>query len=134
MFHLLKLTSRLHTFSLNAAVLAGLLPVMAAQASAQGGGMGSMQGMQNMPGMSGASGAAATASATGVVESIDVPKRKIKLSHGPIPAFNWPAMSMEMAAAPSIDLSKVKAGNKVNFTVSKGSEGTYTVQSLSSAQ
>lgn len=131
---------------MKAAVLAALAPalLLGAEARAQSGqsmppnmgNMPNMPGMQNMPGMSGgsASAAATSASATGTVESVNAAQRKIKLNHEPIPAFNWPAMSMEMAAAPSVDLSKVAPGGKVKFTVTKGPDGTYTVQSLSSAQ
>lgn len=41
-------------------------------------------------------------------------------------------MTMEFAVAPSIDLAKLKTGDKVNFTLS-GSGNTYTVQSISPA-
>jgi Cu/Ag efflux protein CusF len=39
-------------------------------------------------------------------------------------------MNMEFAVASSVDLAKLKTGDKVNFTLS-GSGGTYTVQSIS---
>lgn len=140
-----NLADRIRGITMKAAVLAALAPAMllGAEARAQSGqsmppnmgNMPNMPGMQNMPGMSGGSASAATsASATGIVESVNAAQRKIKLNHEPIPAFNWPAMSMEMAAAPSVDLSKVAPGGKVKFTVTKDPDGTYTVQSLSSAQ
>lgn len=138
MIHSIR-AERLRDVFVKAAVLGALAPalLLGAEAQAQSGqGMGNMPGMQNMPGMSGG-GAAATAtsaSATGTVESVDAQQHKIKLNHEPIPAFNWPAMSMEMAAAPSVDLTKVKPGSKVKFTLTKGADGAYTVQSLSSAQ
>lgn len=120
--------------SLSAALLVALAsaPALVGEARAQGGqGMGNMQ---NMPGMGDSKATAATsASAVGTVETVNAEQRKIKLNHEPIPAFNWPAMSMEMTAAPSVDLSKVKPGSKVKFTLSKGADGTYTVQSLSAA-
>ncbi len=56
---------------------------------------------------------------------------KVTFDHGPIPAINWPA-TMEFAVARSVDLAKLKTGDKVNFTLS-GSGGTYTVQSISPA-
>src|SRR3546814_8769933 len=88
-----------------------------------------------MPRMGGGGAIAPTsASTTGIVESVNISQRKIKLNHEPIPAFGWPAMSMEMAVAPSVDLSKVNPGSKVKFTLTKDSDGTYTVQSLSPAQ
>ncbi|WP_338633167.1 copper-binding protein [Afipia carboxidovorans] len=59
---------------------------------------------------------------------VDANISKVTFDHGPIPAINSPAMKMEFAAAPLIDFAKLKAGDKVNFTLS-GSGGSYTVQS-----
>lgn len=104
----------------------------AAPAAAQGmqrdmPGMG--QGMQkDMPGR-GSAKQMTTANGTGTVTAVNAKSRKVTLDHGPMPAINWPAMKMEFAVAPSIDLSKVKTGDKVNFTVS-GSGSSYTVQSI----
>jgi len=42
-------------------------------------------------------------------------------------------MKMEFTVAPSVDLSKVKAGDKVKFTLS-GSRNTYTVQSITAVR
>jgi Cu(I)/Ag(I) efflux system periplasmic protein CusF len=39
-------------------------------------------------------------------------------------------MKMEFSVAPSVDLSKVKVGDKVRFTLN-GSGNSYTVQSIS---
>ena len=83
---------------------------------------------------SGHAAAAASASATGTVVSVDAQKRRIKLDHGPIPEFKWPAMTMEMTAAPSVDLGQIQPGSKVRFTVAKDSRGAYSVESIGSAQ
>ena len=112
-------------------LLLGLTPAMmtlAGQAHAQG------MNMQNMPGMTGGKPAAATAAtATGVVASVNAEQRKVKLNHEPIPAVNWPAMSMEFPTAASVDLTKVQPGSKVRFTLS-GANGNYTVESITPAQ
>lgn len=108
------------------ALLAGVLPLLllSAEAQAQSGqSMPSNTGsMQNMPGM--AAGKATSASATGTVESVNAHQRKIKLNHEPIPAINWPAMTMEFPTAQSVDFSKMAVGAKVRFTLS-GSNGSY---------
>ena len=70
-----------------------------------------------------------TATASGTVTALNAAAHKIPLDYGPIPAINWPAMKMEFAVAPSVDLSQVKTGDKVDFTLS-GSGHTYTVQSI----
>lgn len=42
----------------------------------------------------------------------------------------WTAMKMKFAVASVVDLSNVKAGDKVRFTIT-GSGRAYTVQSMS---
>lgn len=90
------------------------------------------QGMSNMQSMPATKGTAA-ASGTGTVIALNTSARKVTLNHGPLPAINWPAMKMEFAVAPSVDLAKVKPGDKVTFTLS-GSNNSYTVQSIKPAQ
>lgn len=75
---------------------------------------------------------ATSAKATGTITALNAASHKITFDHGPIPDINWPAMTMEFAVAPSVDLAKLKTGEKVNFTLS-GSDGKYTVQSVSPA-
>ena len=105
---------------LGGAVLA-ILP--SAEAGAQAPNMDKMLGMGNA-----AQGTAA--SGTGTITAVNVTGRKVTLDHGPIAAIKWPAMKMEFPAAPSVDLSKVKVGDKVRFTLS-GSGKSYTVQAIS---
>jgi Cu(I)/Ag(I) efflux system protein CusF len=87
------------------------------------------QGMQQMPGMGDAK-QETTASATGTVTAINTADRKITFNHSAIPEIEWPAMKMEFPVVSSVDLSKVKVGDKVRFTLS-GSKNSYTVQSIS---
>jgi len=71
-----------------------------------------------------------TADGTGTITAMNAANHKVTLDHGPIPAINWPPMKMEFAVASSVDLAKLKTGDKVNFTLS-GSGNTFTVQSIS---
>lgn len=91
------------------------------------------QGM-NMPGMEkkeAPKGAAAkTAAGTGTVTALNAAGRKVTLDHGPMPEMNWPAMKMEFGVASAVDLSKVKAGDKVRFTITS-SGSAHTIQSIS---
>ncbi|KIZ44789.1 MULTISPECIES: copper-binding protein [Nitrobacteraceae] len=114
---------------LAAALISATLTLQIGSASAQGG--TGMSDMKKMAPMSDAK-AAKSATATGTVTALNAADHKITFDHGPIPAINWPAMTMEFAVAPSVDLAKVKTGDKVNFTLS-GSGGTYTVQSITPA-
>jgi Cu/Ag efflux protein CusF len=91
------------------------------------------QGMSQLPGMGGAK-QETTASATGTITAINAADRRITFDQGPIPEIKWPAMKMESPVASSVDLSKVKVGDKVRFTLSGGSGNAYTVQSISPVQ
>jgi len=114
---------------LAAALLGAALTLQAGAASAQGGtSMSDMKSMKKTSPMSDAK-AAKIASASGTVTGLNAADHKITFDHDPIPAINWPAMKMEFAVASSVDLARVKTGDKVNFTLS-GSDGTYTVQSI----
>jgi Cu/Ag efflux protein CusF len=70
--------------------------------------------------------------ATGTVKKVDAAKHVVNLSHGPIPAINWPAMTMDFAVAPDVNLSAVKPGQEVEFTLAPkpGSKSDYTVTSV----
>ncbi|AWB25210.1 MULTISPECIES: copper-binding protein [Methylobacterium] len=114
--------------ALTAAVAALLL---AGGVQAQAAPMGDMTGMSGKAGAE--SGKQQTASTTGTVAAVNTGQHKVTFDHEPIPAINWPAMHMEFPAASSVDLSKVKPGEKVKFTLS-GSKGSYTVQSITPAQ
>jgi len=114
------------------ALIGTALTLQMSEARAQGG----MSDMKKMPGMNDMkmndTKKATTANATGTITAVNTANHKVTFDHGPISAINWPAMTMEFAVAPSVDLAKLKTGDKVNFTLS-GSGGTYTVQSISPA-
>ena len=91
------------------------------------------QGM-NMPGMGDSKQAPVkTGTGTGTVTTVNAAARKITLDHGPMPSIPWPAMKMEFPVGPTVDLSKVKPGDKVEFTLS-GSGSSFTVQSISAGK
>ena len=55
-------------------------------------------------------------SARGEVKIIDMASKKITIAHQPIPALNWPAMTMRFTLAPDTQLNDVKPGDNVDFT------------------
>lgn len=70
--------------------------------------------------------AAATGSAIGVVESVDASAKTVTIAHEAVESLKWPAMTMTFQA-PDIDLSTIKAGDKVSFEVTAdGMDGTIT--------
>ena len=71
--------------------------------------------------------------ASGTVKKVDAAKHIVNLSHGPIPApVNWPAMTMDFAVAPDVNLAAVKSGEEVEFTLAPkpGAKGEYTVTGI----
>ncbi len=66
----------------------------------------------------------------GVVNSVDVTGHKVNVSHEPIPSLGWPAMKMDFAVAPSIDLKAVQPGSQVEFTVGKNKAGLPEIQAI----
>lgn len=66
---------------------------------------------------------------TGKVNKIDTAKHVVNLTHGPIPSLGWPAMTMDFGVAPAVDLSTLKVGETVTFTVGKAN-GVYLIDSL----
>src|SRR6516165_7888137 len=70
---------------------------------------------------------------TGTVNSVDPAQHKLNLSHNPIPEIGWPAMTMEFPVAPSIDLTAIKPGTRVNFTIEQQPGGMYEIRAIAPA-
>jgi Cu/Ag efflux protein CusF len=70
---------------------------------------------------------------TGTVNSVDPAQHKINLSHQPIPDIGWPVMTMDFPVAPSVDLTTIQPGSRVNFTIEKGKGGMYEIKAIAPA-
>lgn len=57
----------------------------------------------------------------GVIRAIDV--RSLVIEHDAIPALKWPAMTMPFAFSADVDLSAVKPGDPVTFTLVRAGDG-----------
>ena len=66
----------------------------------------------------------------GNVVAIDLENRKIGLDHGPVPALQWPAMKMAFKVLDGVDLSSVKPGDRVQFTLHKVENGPYPIAEI----
>ena len=76
---------------------------------------------------------ASDAHGTGTVNSVDPARHKVNLSHNPIPEIGWPAMTMEFPVAPSIDLTAIQPGTRVNFTIEQQPGGMYEIKAIAPA-
>jgi Cu/Ag efflux protein CusF len=68
--------------------------------------------------------------ANGTVNAVDAAEHRVNLSHGSIKALGWPAMTMDFPVDPDVDLSVVKPGMRVNFTLVRRSDGQYQVDTI----
>jgi Cu(I)/Ag(I) efflux system membrane fusion protein len=66
----------------------------------------------------------------GEVKSILPDGSKITISHGPIPEFNWPAMTMEFTVGPGVSVQGIAPGDRVRFGVAQAPDGTYTATAI----
>ena len=73
-------------------------------------------------------------SATGKVNAIMASERKVNITHDPIPALDWPGMTMDFRLADSANLEGIKVGAKVEFQLRKASDGVYEIESLKPLQ
>jgi Cu/Ag efflux protein CusF len=79
-------------------------------------------------------GAQAAAMGKGVVNSVDADAHKVNISHEAIKSLGWPAMKMDFAVAPSVDLKALQPGTQIEFMVGKNAAGMPEVQSIHAAK
>lgn len=70
----------------------------------------------------------------GVIQAVDVEAGSVNITHEPIPALSWPAMTMDLPVTEAVDLSGVKAGDTVEFAIVLGSDDVYRITALSSSK
>ncbi len=57
--------------------------------------------------------------ADGTIKKIDAAQKKLTIKHGELKDLEMPAMTMVFAAGDAVDLTKLKAGQKVKFLASR---------------
>jgi len=72
-------------------------------------------------------------SGTGVVESLMVGHGMIDITHEPIAALDWPAMTMSFLTLEGVDLSHVSVGETVSFTLALNDAGQWRIASIQTA-
>jgi Cu(I)/Ag(I) efflux system protein CusF len=75
-----------------------------------------------MPGMNIAQAtppAAGQANAIGTVNAVDAAKHSVNVTHQPIKALGWPSMTMDFPVASSVNLSAIKPGDRISFTLGR---------------
>jgi Cu(I)/Ag(I) efflux system protein CusF len=66
---------------------------------------------------------ASAVSGTGVIQVVKPDQGKVKINHDPIPALDWPTMSMYFRVKDKAVLEGFAAGDKVRFDLEKDAKG-----------
>ncbi len=67
---------------------------------------------------------------SGIVEAVDPASRRIRISHGPIEALGWTAMTMEFDVLPGANLATINIGQNVHFSLSHSKVGDYVISNI----
>jgi plastocyanin len=78
--------------------------------------------------------AAAMPQGTGKINSINAEKHTLNISHDAIKALGWPKMRMEFAVDKGVDLSALKAGDEIIFTLKPEKDDDYTIINVKKAK
>ena len=68
-----------------------------------------------------------------VINTVDADARTLNATHQPIPALNWPAMTMDFPAVKGVSLEGLKPNQKVRLRISEGEDGRYVIDKVDSA-
>ena len=65
-----------------------------------------------------------------VVDTVDTARRRVTLTHDPIPELGWPTMTMVFQALGTVDISRVRPGDHVDFSLMRGHDTTYELSAI----
>jgi Cu(I)/Ag(I) efflux system membrane fusion protein len=71
--------------------------------------------------------------ASGTVKAINAETRQLRVSHGPIEALGWAAMTMEFAVLPEVDLGNLNVGQGIHFELGQSEIGDYQINLIHSS-
>ncbi len=66
----------------------------------------------------------------GAVKAVDPERHVVTLAHDPIEALGWPAMTMDFHVADDVDLSGLKPGEEIHFTLEKQDDGGWVITGI----
>jgi len=68
-----------------------------------------------------------TAFGSGWIEEINLPDRRMRVSHGPIDELSWPAMNMDFEVGPQVDLEAFEVGQDIRFQLRQAASGRFMI-------
>ena len=66
----------------------------------------------------------------GIIKALNASTYSLILQHEPIPALNWPDMTMDFAVDKNIDLNLFKIGDHVQFYLKKDKENNFVITEM----
>jgi len=66
----------------------------------------------------------------GMVDAVDTARRRVTLTHDPIPELGWPTMTMVFQAPGTVDIARVRPGDHVDFSLMRGHDTTYELRAI----
>jgi Cu(I)/Ag(I) efflux system membrane fusion protein len=66
---------------------------------------------------------------TGILKRLSPETNKLNMSHDPIPALKWPAMTMDFDVQPGLSMEGLKPEDKITFELKKGKDG-YVINKI----
>lgn len=71
-----------------------------------------------------------TVLASGVINSVMADHAMLNITHEPIPEWGWPDMRMNFDVAPDVNMSQLKPGQEICFTIRKKVEGGIVITEI----
>jgi Cu(I)/Ag(I) efflux system membrane fusion protein len=72
--------------------------------------------------------------ANGWVEDVNLERRILRVSHGPIDRLGWPSMTMEFKVEPQVALDQVTVGDNIQFVLRQGHAGEFVIEQTQAGQ
>jgi Cu(I)/Ag(I) efflux system membrane fusion protein len=72
--------------------------------------------------------------ANGWVEDVNLERRRLRVSHGPIDQLGWPSMTMEFKVDPQVALDQVVVGENIQFVLRQGDAGEFVIEQAQAGQ
>ena len=63
----------------------------------------------------------------GTVKTVNAAEHKVNITHDPIPALNWPAMTMDFEVKEGVSVEDVHPGDRVHFGLEKSANNHYLI-------
>ena len=68
-----------------------------------------------------------------MLQEVRAADSSVNITHEPLPALGWPAMTMDLPVTRRVDLGQFKAGDHVQFEIKKGRDDVFRIIDMTAA-